>query len=189
MEAFIFYIFAGLLIASAVSIFFSRDIVRSAVWLLGALGAVAGLLLLLAANFLAAVQLILYVGGVLVLIVFGVMLTAKGPTVRFDVPKRELAAAAVVGLMLTGGVLIALRGSQWSSPQNLTMDRAHAAQLLPTVDIGKAISRTDVVTAATIGEQLLTTYWLPFQLVSVLLLAVMLGAAVLARPRKREKAC
>lgn len=171
MEALAFYIFAGLLIASAVSIFFSRDIVRSAVWLLGALGAVAGLLLLLAANFLAAVQLILYVGGVLVLIVFGVMLTARGPAVRFDVPKREMAAAGVVGFMLTTGVLIAVLNSSWTP--------LHAAD-------GAASYKP--TTANVIGQELLTTYWLPFQLVSVLLLSVMLGAAVLARPRKRENA-
>ncbi len=172
MEALAFYIFAGLLIASAVSIFFSRDIVRSAVWLLGALGAVAGLLLLLAAHFLAAVQLILYVGGVLVLIVFGVMLTAKGPSVRFDVPRRELAAAGVVGLMLTAGVMIAALNSSWVPMK--TAERA---------------ASTQPATANDIGHELLTTYWLPFQLVSVLLLAVMLGSAVLARPRKRENAC
>lgn len=171
MEALAFYIFAGLLIASAVSIFFSRDIVRSAVWLLGALGAVAGLLLLLAANFLAAVQLILYVGGVLVLIVFGVMLTAKSPAVRFDIPKRELAAAGFVGLMLTTGVTVATFKYSWIPLRTAEV----AANFQPA-------------TANVIGRELLTTYWLPFQLVSVLLLSVMVGAAVLARPQKREKA-
>ncbi|MBI5866405.1 MAG: NADH-quinone oxidoreductase subunit J [Planctomycetes bacterium] len=165
IEAIVFYIFAGLLVFSSVFILFGRNIIRSAMWLMAALGAVAALLLLLGANYLAAVQLVLYIGGVLVLIVFGVMLTAKSPYIRYDVKLHEQIAGFVVGGLLLAGLLVALLNSPWPKPPGVVSDQAASVR--------------------DFGERLLTSYWLPFELVSLLLLAVMVGAAVLARPEKR----
>lgn len=166
LEAIIFYIFAAVTVGSAFAILISKSIVRSATWLLGTLGAVAGLYLLLSANYLAAIQLIVYAGGVLILIVFGVMLTAQNPFLRFEAKPGEVVIAIVVGLVLCVGLLVAMLGQPWPE-----IPGAHPA--------------ANVAPIRTIGEELLTTYLVPFELVSVLLLAVMIGAAYLARPEKR----
>ena len=164
LEAIIFYLFAGILVISALAILLSKNIVRSAIWLLATLVAAAGLYLLLSANYLAAIQLIVYVGGVLVLIVFGVMLTARSPYVRFEPPPREVMLGVVVGLVLLIGLLVAM---------------------LPWPVIPAGDTSANVASVKSIGEELLTTYLVPFELVSVLLLAVMIGAAYMARPEKR----
>jgi NADH-quinone oxidoreductase subunit J len=166
LEAVVFYLFAAVMVGSALAILFSRNIVRSAIWLLATLGSAAGLYLLLSANYVAAIQLIVYAGGVLVLIIFGVMLTAKSPYMRFEPPPREVAIGVVVGVVLLVGLLAAILGRPWP-------------------EIPGAVLTAEVATVGSIGRELLTTYLVPFELVSVLLLAVMIGAAYLARPEKR----
>jgi len=166
LEAIIFYLFAAIMVGSALAILLSKNIVRSAIWLLVTLVAVAGLYLLLSANYLAAIQLIVYAGGVLVLIVFGVMLTAKSPGSRFEPSPRETLIGVVVGAVLLVGLLAAMLGDVWPA-------------------IPGASPTAEVAPVSAIGEELLTTYLVPFELVSVLLLAVMIGAAYLARPEKR----
>jgi NADH-quinone oxidoreductase subunit J len=166
LEAIIFYLFAVIMVGSALAILISKNIVRSAIWLLATLVAAAGFYLLLSANYLAAIQLIVYAGGVLVLIVFGVMLTAKSPAARFEPGAREILIGVVVGAVLLVGLLAAMLGDSWPA-------------------IPGASPTAEVSPVRTIGEELLTTYLVPFELVSVLLLAVMIGAAYLARPEKR----
>jgi NADH-quinone oxidoreductase subunit J len=163
VEAIVFYIFAGLMLSSSVAILLARDIVRAAVWLLGALGSAAGLFLLLSANFIAAIQLIVYVGGVLVLIVFGVMLTSRIPAERHAVRLREIVIAGIVGTVLLVGLLVAQFAGPWP-PLSSEVTRG--------------------ATVREIGRALLSTWLVPFELVSVLLLAVMIGAAYLARPTR-----
>ena len=166
LETVVFYLFAAVMVGSALAILLSRNIVRSAIWLLGTLGSAAGLYLLLAANFVAAIQLIVYAGGVLILIVFGVMLTSRNPHLRYEPSGREIGIAVVVALVLCAGMVAAILDGPW--PQ------AGAEQVAAQ---GGGI--------AALGRELLTTYLVPFELVSVLLLAVMIGAAYLARPEKR----
>src|SRR3954453_16935916 len=99
-EAVLFYLFAALTGASALSVVISRNIVRMSVALLFALSGVAGLFFLLQAEFLAAVQLVVYVGGTLLLIVFGVMLTSKSPFSRFEPTRAEVAIAVLLAAVL-----------------------------------------------------------------------------------------
>src|SRR6476661_3224156 len=99
-EALLFYLFAVLTGASALCVVVSRNIVRMSVALLFALSGVAGLFFLLQAEFLAAVQLVVYVGGTLILIVFGVMLTSKSPFSRFGPTKAEVAVAVALAAVL-----------------------------------------------------------------------------------------
>ena len=161
LEAFMFYILAIAMVGSALAILLSKNIVRSAMWLLATLAAAAGFYFLLSANYLAAIQLIVYAGGVLVLIVFGVMLTARSPYVKFEPPPREVTIGVIVGLVLAVALL---------------------AAMLPWPATASSGANADVAPMRTIGQELLTTYLLPFELISVLLLAVMIGAAYMARP-------
>src|SRR5829696_10024861 len=99
-SAVLFYLFAGLTAASALAVVVSRNVVRTAVFLLFALIGVAGLYFLLEAEFLAAVQLVVYAGGTLILIVFGVMLTSKSPFSRFEPRTGEVVIAMSIGFIL-----------------------------------------------------------------------------------------
>lgn len=171
LETFVFFTFATIMAGSSLAIALSRNIVRSAVWLLGTLGGAAMLYFLLAANLLGAIQLIVYAGGILILIVFGVMLTARNPYMRSEPKPGEIVMAAVVGLILFAGLVYA-SGS--------------LADSWPTLPDAPAPGATaQAVSVHEIGKKLLTDYLVPFEVVSVLLLAVMIGAAYLARPEKR----
>src|SRR5215467_15758001 len=100
LAAGLFWIVAILTGLSAVGVVVTQNIVRSAAWLLFTLGGTAGLFFLLGADFVGATQLIVYVGGILVLVVFGVMLTAQGPFVSIKTGAAEWAISGVVGLLL-----------------------------------------------------------------------------------------
>jgi NADH:ubiquinone oxidoreductase subunit 6 (subunit J) len=159
LEGALFYAVAGATVASALGVCVSKNIVRMAVWLFMALGSVSMLYFMLAANFLGAIQLIVYVGGTLVLLIFGVMLTSKSPWARFDTPKVELVGAGVVCLTLAVCLCTVLSRTTW----------AGSREIVPGA------------TMAALGERLLTTYVVPFEAAGVLLMIVMVGAAHLAR--------
>ena len=162
LEIILFYAVALLTLVCSLGVCITKNIVRMAVWLFGALGSVAMLYFLLAANFIGAIQLIVYVGGTLILLVFGVMLTSKSPWARFEPKKRELVGSGVVCLALFITLCTILGGAVWNS----------AERAVP----GAAV--------ADIGKQLLTTYLVPFEVAGVLLMIVMVGAAHLARQDK-----
>ncbi len=163
-EAALFYLFALVAGGSALALVFSRNIVRTAVCLLFTLMGVAGLYFLLHAEFLAAVQLVVYAGGTLILIIFGVMLTSKSPFSRFDAKPVEIVTALTVGLVL----MVALSAALLRMPINATgpIETASGYPLL------------------TLGQALLGDYLIPFEVVSVLLLVVLIGSAYLARGRR-----
>ena len=159
LEWLMFNVVAGGAALSALGVCISRNIVRMAVWLFITLGSIALLYFLLAANFLGAIQLIVYAGGTLVLLIFGVMLTSKSPWVKFEPGKGELLlATAVCGTLLTV-LTIVLSRATWAGVE----------QVVP----GAPLSAW--------GEALLTRYLVPFEVAGVLLMIVMVGAAHLAR--------
>jgi len=164
-EVLLFYLMAAVTAGSAIAVVVSRNIVRMAVALLFALVGVAGLFFLLQAEFLAAVQLVVYVGGTLILIVFGVMLTSSSPFAKFTPTRGESALAIVLAVVLLATVILAIpyRGPLAGGPPVSPMD--------PTAPYPMT----------SLGVALLGEYLLPFALVSVLLLAVMIGAAYLAK--------
>ena len=86
----------------------TQNIVRAATWLLFTLAGTAGIFFLLGADFVGATQLLVYVGGTLVLVVFGVMLTAQGPFINMKTSAAEWAIAAVVGLLLFGVLAVSV---------------------------------------------------------------------------------
>lgn len=163
-ETVLFYIVAGTAALTALGCVLATNIVRMATCLFGTLGAVAILYFLLSASFLGAIQLIVYAGGTLIVIIFGVMLTGKSPWVKY-VPRRvELVAGGVVCLAMFAGLATLLLGTDW----------------------GAGRPNAEGFQVAHFGWLLLNTYLVPFELASVLLLAVMIGAAYLARPERGD---
>ena len=159
LEGLLFYAVGASTIVSAIAVCLTKNIVRMAVWLLVALGSVSLLYFLLAANFIAAIQLIVYAGGTLVLLIFGVMLTSKSPWARFEPGKLELASAAVVCGALIVALTAVLSRATWAGPEGV----------VPGASV------------ADLGRSLMTTYLVPFEVAGVLLMIVMVGAAHLAR--------
>jgi len=156
-------VFIGVAVLVVVSAFFvvtARNLVYSAVALMGTLFGVAGLYVFLYADFMAAVQVVIYVGGILVLIIFGVMLTNKisAPVlIQTSMPNRAL-AAAVVFLIFLGLTTILFR-TPWH----------------------EGVATQPEGTVATIGNALMTRYLIHFEVAGVLLLLALLGAAYLSR--------
>src|SRR5688572_26763670 len=108
LHAFLFWAVALLTAGCAVAVVVTQNIVRSATWLLFALGGTSGIFFLLGADFVGATQLLVYVGGTLVLVVFGVMLTAQGPFISMKTSAAEWAVAVTVGLLLYGVLAVSL---------------------------------------------------------------------------------
>src|SRR5215813_1445027 len=100
LSTFLFWIIGALTGLSAIAVVVTQNIVRSALWLLFTLGGTAGIFFHIGADFVGSVQLIVYVGGILVLVVFGVMLTAQGPFVTMRAGAAEWVVAFVVGASL-----------------------------------------------------------------------------------------
>src|SRR3954447_4430611 len=167
ISAFLFYVFAGMSAISAITLVISRNIVRSAVCLLFTLTGVAGLYFLLGAEFLAAVQLVVYAGGTLILIIFGVMLTSKSPFSRFEPKMVEVVLATVLASVLLIALVMAIRSYHFVG-----------APVPVSEEGGYPVDR--------LGQALLGDYLLPFEIASVLLLVVMIGAAYLAKRRRNE---
>src|SRR5262245_5387624 len=116
----LFYVIAGLTGASAVMVVVTQNIVRAAVWLLFTLVGICGVYFLLGADFVGATQLIVYVGGTLVLVVFGVMLTAQGPFVSMKAGVGEWAGVTIVGLLFFGLLAATTAMTYWggTTPQD-----------------------------------------------------------------------
>ncbi len=162
--AVLFYLFAAMTGIAALSVVISQNIVRTAVALLFTLTGVAGMYFLLNAEFLAAVQLVVYAGGTLILIIFGVMLTSKGPFTRFSPKLGEVIIAISLGSIILFALSAAILKTNFMN-EPLTGGSYPIEQL---------------------GQVLLGDYLVPFEVVSVLLLAVMIGAAYLAKGRRNE---
>ncbi len=163
----LFYGFGLMTVLAAWAIVVSQNIVRMSVYLLLALGGVAGLYFLLYAELLAAIQLIVYVGGTLILIVFGVMLTSRNPFMQLQTDLWERAVGVGLGLIVAGLLLLALTASD-----------------LPTQY--PAALPGDYTLVQTFGRVVLSKYVVVFELAAVLLLVVMIGAAYMARQRSAE---
>jgi len=157
-----FYAFAALTIGSAVLAATAHKIVHAAFSLMATFFGVAGIYAILGSDFLAVTQVIVYVGGILVLIVFGVMLTDRVPDdYKVGKPRNWLAAGAAAGL-----IFVALAG---------------AAMTAKWPHLVKGELPEAKTTVEAIGRSLLTDYLIPFEFASILLLVVLVGAARLAR--------
>ncbi len=185
----LFYVVAVLTGLCAIAVVVTQNIVRAAAWLLFTLGGVAGIFFFLGTDFVGATQLIVYVGGTLVLVVFGVMLTAQGPFVSLKTSAAEWAMSIVVGLLLFGVLAVTVANpDSWPEHRRL----AAKQKALLAQDQDPATSPNSML----IGDGFLgmpvgphnTGYLLPFEIVSVHLLVVLIGAAYLARAKRRRGA-
>lgn len=160
----LFYAFAAFTVMCAAGVAFSRNIVYSAFALLGTLFGMAALYVCLAADFVAGAQFLIYIGGVLVLILFAVMLTHRIADVA--VSNRAVGQPAA---LVAVGIVAAVMG------------RAIFASRWPVVD-----ALPDTPTTHAIGNGFLGPYVLPFELASFVLLAVLVGAIVVSRKELRS---
>jgi len=154
-----FYLIASITIASAYWVVVSNRLIYSAIALLFTLFGVAGLYICLYADFLAASQVIVYVGGILVLIIFGVMLTSKISDVSFQHASRNQMAGSFFAMGIFTLIITVAMRTEWPEFELTTIN----------------------ATTKIIGEMILIEYLLPFEAVSVLLLSALIGAAMLSR--------
>jgi NADH-quinone oxidoreductase subunit J len=159
-EPIAFWTLAVVLVGSALAVVLSKNLFHAVLWLALALTGTAGIFLLLDAEFLAAVQLLLYAGGVITVVVFAIVVTERLVGERLSQTSRHLAGGGIVAAAL----LWLIVGAIGTRP--LTMTR-------PPIE-------GDVTRM--IGESVLTRFVLPFELLGVLMLAAMLGAMYFARP-------
>jgi NADH-quinone oxidoreductase subunit J len=160
----LFYAIAALTVVSALGVAFSTNVVYSAFAMMGTFLGAAGLYVFLAADFVAGVQVLVYVGGILVLTLFAIMLTHQIQDVQ--VSNRSvgrLPALALVAL-IGGGMAKALLRAPWQVKEELTTGP----------------------TTYGIGDSFLNQYLLPFELASVVLLTALVGAIVLSRKELRD---
>ena len=192
MEWFLFLLFAGLACFFALAVVFTANVVRMAFYLVLSLAATAGLFFLAGADFVGAIQIMLYVGGTLVLLVFGVMLTAQSPFVSIRTSGGEWILAALVGASMLAILIPAAIA--------INKDR-HGRDVSPVV----STEPIPVVTATRLGHAMLgarvdklaepnatqrggmSGYLLAFEIISIHLLVVLVGAAYLARTKRKTR--
>jgi NADH-quinone oxidoreductase subunit J len=164
LNTIVFYFFALLAVASAILMVTRRNIVHAAVYLITALLATAGIFLELQAEFLFVVQIILYVGGIMVLFVFVIMLVNLDLSLHLIQFNRQKFVAGVLSLVLAAQVFSAF----WIARSSIGPGPAAAAPPQNTEAVGQA---------------LFGPYMLPFEIASILLLVAMIGAVVMGKRR------
>ena len=161
MTSFVIILLAFITLSSAVYVVTSKNLVRSAVALFFTLFGIAGLYILLYADFVAGAQVMIYVGGILVLIIFGVMLTNKMDKPSIANSSQNQIIAAGVSIVFFVAQVFVILNTKWVDSGGEPIDE----------------------TVKDIGRLLMKEYLLPFEIVSVLLLAALIGAATLARKK------
>lgn len=156
-----FYVIAALIVFGAIRVVTCKNLVHAALWLVMVLAGVAAQYILLAAEFVAITQVLVYLGAIVVLFLFGIMLTrAKtGTDTDLDHDTTKKVGAGLIGVLLLGVMGYAL----WDEYR------------------GREIGDLVVQRTAEVSDSIFSTYLLPFEVISVLLLAALIGAIVLAR--------
>jgi len=162
-----FFAIAAIMVFSAIRVVTTKNVVHAALWLVGVLAGAAAQFILLASEFMAVTQVLVYIGAIVVLFLFGIMLTraelGKSDDLDNDRPQRLVAGGVAVALALVMGYVL------WDA------FRAQSFSLVgsTTAQLGQ--------TTGQISDSIFSTYLVPFEALSVLLLAALIGAIVLAR--------
>lgn len=161
---FIFYLFSVIIVVSAFIVVAARNIIYSAFSLLFTFFGVAGIYVLLNADFIAVVQVIIYVGGILVLIIFGVMLTNKITNVEIKTESIHIIPATIVTGLIGGTLVAVLTKTTWRVSEPVNVDKS----------------------VIEIGRYLVTHYMILFELAGIILLVALIGAVMIARKEKLQ---
>ncbi len=162
-----FWVLALAMVGAAIGVVRSQNVVHAALYLVVVMAGAAAQFILLGAEFVAWVQVIIYIGAVIILFLFGIMLTRAPMRGETSLDNDQRFPAAIVSLFLAGvlGTLLV----QAFGKKEVVISGAKGEQLL---HVGKA---------ATLADSIFTTYVVPFEIVSLLLLAALVGAVVMAR--------
>ena len=159
MAEILFWLIAALTIASAAMVVLNNQLLYSAIALLFSLFGVAGLYIYLWADFIAGVQLLVYIGGINVLIIFGIMLTNRISSIRLSQTNVQQGVGGVVAFWLFILISMVISKTQWY----------------------QTTSAEPSSTVREVGILLMTKFILPFEAISLLLLGALIGAALLSR--------
>lgn len=188
-HTFFFLLFALVAIVFAVAVVYTSNIVRMAFYLTLSLGATSGLFFLAGADFVGAMQLLIYVGGTLVLLIFGVMLTAQGPFITMKTERSQWLVVSIVGGSLLLVLLFAaLQVPEWRElPESAVAEQSRDEPTATPLGMALLGARVDVDEVAEERQGGLAGYLLPFEIISVHLLVVLIGSAYLARAKRRAR--
>ena len=159
MADFVFWFIAIFTVISAITVVVNNQLLYSAIALLFTLFGVAGMYIFLWADFIAGVQLLVYIGGINVLIIFGIMLTNRISSVRLSQTNVQQGIGGVVGLWTFIMLTVVITKTQWYQS--------------PGIEPSSTVYE--------LGTLLMTKYLLPFEAASILLLGALVGAAILSR--------
>ena len=159
----IFYLFAALTLISGFFVVVSKNIVHAAFYLLFTFFGVAGIYVLLGADFIAIVQIMIYVGGILILLLFGVMLTNKITDVAIKTGTIQVIPAGIIIGLFAGALTALMVSTNWKS---------------------EPAEFPETTTVNALGKLLITDYVLIFELLGIILLVALIGAASIARRDK-----
>lgn len=203
VETLLFWLFAILTCGGAISVAVSQNVVRMAFSLVLCLGSVAVMFLLLGADFVGATQLMVYVGGTVVLLVFGIMLTATGPFTKIKSSGADAILSGLIGVIFLFIVSTTVTAVKWDDVSQRVSVGTHQKAVSrgynpeqqgnTTRPLGLSFLsiRADRDLKLTPGGDangvapLSSGYLLPFEIVSIHLLVVLVGASYLARAKRR----
>ena len=169
LETILFYVFGVVAVVSAILVISQRNVVHSAMFLAVTLLSVAGIFLTLHAEFLAGVQVIVYVGGILVLFVFVIMLIAlRGAEAERHFNRQWSVAVVTAAILVVEFAYVIYKG--------------RGSFVLPSLATAPAVLSV-TGNSERVGAALYTTYLLPFEIASILLLVAIVGAVVLAKKK------
>ncbi|QNF34639.1 NADH-quinone oxidoreductase subunit J [Adhaeribacter swui] len=167
----LFYVFAFLILCSALLMVFMKNLLHAAFMLLITLLSLAAVYVLLMADFIAVTQLMVYVGGILVLILFGIMLSNRGDNLFIRSESSNVAAGGLLTFLLLGGLVYIIARVGFTQ--------------LPWMKQGETLASTGAKsTLHGIGINLLSNFALPFEVASLVLLVALMGAAFISSQSK-----
>ena len=162
----LFWFFFAMTIGSAVFVVTVRNLVHAAFWLMITLFCVAALYVFLKADFLAATQVVVYVGGILVLVLFGVMMTSGKLDLNLKLERGQMISSGIISIALLVILFLIVRRTNWQTAETQFDSEG---------------------TTSSIGEAIMGEFLLPFEVVSIVLLIALIGAVLITRKEVKKE--